>query len=140
MVRLRDVVANNLDELKIFLKFTMVGVSGAAVDLGILSVLFTRLNVALNLAVAIAFIVAVINNYTWNIVWTYNHQDHSAQHHVTLSKFALVSVVGLGINEAIVGLLTGAFGLAVWLGAKLIAMGIVMFWNFAANRLWTFRE
>ncbi len=139
-MRLREMVANNLDEVKIFLKFSVVGVSGAAVDLGLLTLFFTRLNVALTIAVAIAFTVAVFNNYTWNILWTYSHQDHSAQHHVTLSKFALVSIVGLGINEAIVNLLTGLFGLAVWLAAKLIAMGIVMFWNFAANRLWTFRE
>ena len=140
MVRLREMVLNNLDEVKIFLKFSMVGVSGAVVDLGLLSILFTRLNVPLTIAVAVAFIAAVINNYTWNVLWTYGHQDHSAQHHITLSKFVLVSVVGLGLNEAIVNLVTGVFGVAFWLVAKLMAMGIVMFWNFVGNRHWTFRE
>ncbi len=140
MVNLRDMMLNNLDELKIFLKFAVVGVTGAIVDLGLLSILYTRMSVPLTLAVAIAFLAAVINNYTWNIVWTYNHQDHSEQHYVTLSKFALVSIVGLGINEAIVNLMTGGLGESVWLIAKLAAMGIVMFWNFSANRLWTFRE
>ncbi|MCA1554611.1 MAG: GtrA family protein, partial [Chloroflexi bacterium] len=120
---------NNLDELKIFLKFSVVGVSGALVDLGTLTLLYKVLAVPLNLAVALAFCLAVVNNYTWNILWTYSHQDHSAQHHVTLSKFVAVSIVGLLINEAIVTLMTAALGEAAWLFAKLIAMGIVMFWN-----------
>jgi len=129
VVRLRQLMLNNLDELKIFFKFSVVGVTGAIVDLGLLSILYTRLNVALTLAVAIAFIAAVVNNYTWNILWTYSHQDHSEQHHVTMSKFVLVSVVGLAINEVIVNLLTGVLGAWLWLIAKLVAMGIVLIYK-----------
>src|SRR5438132_14064160 len=113
---------NNLDEVKIFLKFSMVGVSGAVVDLGLLSILFTRLNVPLTIAVAVAFIAAVVNNYTWNVLWTYGHQDHNAQHHFPLSEFWLVSVVGLGLNDAIVNLVTCVFGASFWRVGDLVAM------------------
>ena len=71
-----------------------------------------------------------------------------------IAKFALVSVVGLGINLIVFGfsrstpyahtgsiLLSSAeLGFTMsYNSAKLFAIGVVMFWNFAANRLWTFK-
>jgi putative flippase GtrA len=130
----------HLREVKYFVKFCVVGATGAFVDFGSLTVLYKVAHLPLALAIAIAFGAAVANNYTWNILWTYNHQDHSDQHHITLSKFLLVSLVGLAINETIVNLMTHVLNESYWLIAKLIATVIVLFWNFVANRIWTFRD
>ncbi|MXZ19044.1 MAG: hypothetical protein F4Y84_00245, partial [Caldilineaceae bacterium SB0665_bin_25] len=68
-------------------------------------------------------------------------------------KFALVSLVGLGINLVIfeyvdqtlrffwMDLLSSPeMGFrASYIFAKLFSIGVVLFWNFAANRLWTFK-
>ena len=90
-------------------------------------------------AVAITFSAAVVNNYSWNILWTYRHQDHSEHHHITLSKFFVVSLIGLLINLGIVYFMTELLDL-YWLIGKLVAMGVVMFWNFFVNRFWTFNK
>lgn len=140
--RMPAIVQRNLLEVKIFVKFAVVGTTGAIVDLGLLNLMHYFVwhdswDVMLYPAVTISFSAAVINNYTWNILWTYRHQDHSDQHHVTLSKFFIVSVIGLLINLGIVYVMTDMLGF-YWLIGKLIAMGIVLFWNFMANRLWTF--
>ncbi|MBI5876021.1 MAG: GtrA family protein [Chloroflexi bacterium] len=142
--RMPPMVQRNLHEVKIFLKFAVVGTTGAIVDLGLLNVMHLFVwhdtwDIMLYPAVTISFSAAVLNNYTWNILWTYNHQDHSDQHHITLSKFFIVSVIGLLINLSIVYLMTDILGF-YWLIGKLLAMLIVLFWNFAVNRLWTFNQ
>ena len=142
--RMPLVVQKNLHEFKLFFKFSMVGTTGAIVDLGLLNFLHYFVwrdawSIMLYPAVAISFSAAVLNNYTWNILWTYSHQDHSDQHHITLSKFFVVSVIGLLINLTIVYLMTDVLRF-YWLIGKLVAMGIVLFWNFTANRLWTFNQ
>jgi dolichol-phosphate mannosyltransferase len=142
--RMPQVVLDYSHDLKIFAKFSMVGVTGAIIDLGILNVLHFFVwqkswDVMLYPAVAISFTAAVVNNYTWNILWTYRHQDHSDQHHVTLSKFFVVSLVGLLINLSIVYVATEWLNF-YWLIGKLIAMGVVLFWNFFVNRFWTFKD
>jgi putative flippase GtrA len=142
--RMPQAVLNYSHDLKIFFKFSMVGVTGAIVDLGILNALHAFVwqnswDVMLYPAVAISFSAAVINNYNWNILWTYSHQDHSEQHHVTLSKFFVVSLVGLIMNLGIVYVATELMAL-YWLIGKLAAMVVVLFWNFFVNRSWTFKD
>ena len=142
--RMPQVVLDYSHDLKIFAKFSAVGVTGAIIDLGILNFLHLYVwqkswDVMLYPAVAVSFTAAVVNNYTWNILWTYRHQDHSDQHHVTLSKFFVVSLVGLLINLGIVYAVTELMNI-YWLIGKLVAMAVVLFWNFFANRFWTFKE
>ena len=144
--RLPITVQNNLHEFKYFLKFIVVGTTGAIVDLGTLFLLnqfvWSQADVWESMkyvAITIAFCAAVVNNYTWNILWTYNHQDHSDQHNVTLSKFTLVSVMGLLLNWIIIFVVHDVVGFRLLIG-KLAAMGVVMFWNFILNRIWTFKD
>ena len=132
-------VVPHLREVKYFLKFSVVGVTGFIVDFGSLTILHELLDFPLLPSVATAFCAAVVNNYVWNILWTYSHQDHSNHHHKTLSKFAVVSLVGLLVNLSIVHVMSNILGI-FWLFSKITATAIVLFWNFAANRLWTFRE
>lgn len=61
-----------------------------------------------------------------------------------LPMFALVNIFGLLINNLIVVGLDAI--LVPYIGepfsynlAKLAAIGVVLFWNFGANRLWTYR-
>ena len=70
-----------------------------------------------------------------------------------MAKFALVSVVGLGINLIVFGFVdqslrtywidlvsSSDMGFRIsYIFAKVFSIGVVLFWNFAANRLWTFK-
>lgn len=94
----------------------------------------------------------VINSYVWNSLWTFRGQGTAGPGRFL--RFVMVNVVGLLLSA---GLTTaGVYGLhhlgldvITPLGAagphikaafvaKLAAVGIVVFWNFAANRRWTY--
>jgi putative flippase GtrA len=61
-------------------------------------------------------------------------------------QFLLVSIIGLALNNAIVLLLDVPLGNLLgqtdygYLPAKVIATGVVVFWNYFVNRYWTFRS
>jgi putative flippase GtrA len=135
----------NKHEVKRFIKFMVVGFSGLIVDFTILNILAHIFNVASWLAIAIAFVVAAVNNFIWNRLWVYpESRQHSLWKH--FPTFLLVNAVGLGINELILFLfqhpmeaLTGSAVLGLNF-TKAIAAAIVMLWNFIVNRLVTFRD
>lgn len=125
-----------------FLKFAVVGTIGAAMDFGILTALVELFHLNLYVANTVSFTAAVLSNYLWNSFWTFG--DLPKQHSRQLVQFFAVSIIGLFINQAILYFFYDIAGLHVfrfgYLAAKAIATIVVLFWNFAANKLWTFRE
>lgn len=126
-----------------FLKFATVGAIGMGIDLSVLTLAREWLALSLSLAVGLGFTVAVISNFTWNRLWTFP-ESRERPLGSQLAQFIVVNIVGLGINEAVVLGLHPIFSLllhdpAAYLGAKVIAIGIVLFWNYFVNRAWTYR-
>ena len=148
-------------EIVRFLKFCVVGVVGALIDFGLLNLLIQLAGLPKVIANACSFTVAVISNFTWNRLWVYP-ETRGEPLRKQFAQFALVNVAGLAINTAIfyasdrwllgeAGLLAGPAGALArtigmahfdlaYNGAKAIATGVVLFWNFIVNRLWTFRH
>jgi len=135
-------------ELKRFIKFGIVGAIGAVVDFGVLNALIFIVGWATPtgkiLANIISTSVAIVSNFTWNRLWTYP-ESRGRKKRVQLVQFTIVNLVGLVINTGIFYLadhfLYSQFfpaNIAIQL-AKATAIGIVLFWNFGANRLWTYR-
>jgi putative flippase GtrA len=58
-------------------------------------------------------------------------------HREAMWRFGVVSVVGFVLTGLIMAVLTGALN-APYLPAQVLTTGIVLFWNFLANRYWTF--
>jgi putative flippase GtrA len=52
-------------------------------------------------------------------------------------RFALVAGVGFVLTGLFMALFTGRWGLP-YLPAQVLTTGVVLFWSFIANRLWTF--
>ncbi len=126
-----------------FLKFATVGVIGMFVDLSILTLSRELLGLPLELALGLGFTVAVLSNFIWNRLWTF---PESRQRPLAsqMGQFVVVNIVGLGINEVVVLGLHPIFSLILpdppaYLSAKVIAIGIVLFWNYFVNRAWTYR-
>ncbi len=155
--------------LRQLIKFCIVGASSTVISLSIFSLLVYHfhLDEVLHRALAgsprvqsfvdtydlyvqvaafIGFSFAVTNGYIWNSRWTFPRVD-SIKRHQQYVRFVLVNIVGLVLNQIILfvvnGILTAgrpdsekgwepliAFG---------IATGIVVFWNFLANKNWTFK-
>jgi putative flippase GtrA len=82
----------------------------------------------------VSYSAGILNNYYWNRRWTFSNRQ-SAAWMVQLMQFALVSLVGLGLNSMLVVWMEEPVGL---LPAKLLATGAVLLWNYNANRVWTF--
>jgi len=147
-------------ELVRFLKFAIVGIIGAVVDFTVLNIckrVFEVLGVGvgwnvamephqiqLALANTISFSAAVLSNFTWNRLWTFpesRDRPLSGQ----LAKFAIVNVLGLVINTVIL-LALDQYVFSHFVPerlsynlAKAFAIGVVLFWNFGINRIWTYR-
>ncbi len=139
----RSPLAGRPKEVERFLKFATVGALGMVVDLTVLNVLHKVFGLHLLVANSISFTTAVISNFTWNRLWTF---PESRQRPIVtqLGKFAIVNIIGLGINNAI---LWGVFHLVTdfipdpldYNLAKITAIGVVLFWNFFVNRAWTYK-
>ncbi len=130
-------------ELVRFVKFAIVGAIGMVVDLSILNILHGLVGLHLLVANSISFSAAVVSNFTWNRLWTFP-ETRDRPIHTQLAQFATVSIIGLGINNLVLwqfyqvlrNYLTTPWD---YNAAKILAIGVVLFWNFGANRLWTFR-
>ena len=160
MARLVALARNNSKEIIRFLKFATVGVIGTVVDFGVLNLLIQLAGMSKLWANTCSFTAAVISNFVWNRLWTFP-ESRERPLLSQLSQFTLVNVIGLAVNQAIflgldrfvlgeAGMLaTPMSSLASGLGiahftlafnlAKAVAIMIVLFWNFGANRLWTYR-
>jgi putative flippase GtrA len=153
-------LAKNPKELKRFIKFAIVGISGGVVDFTILNVmkwLFERSDLGVGLggplpphqiqliaANAISFSAAVVSNFTWNRLWTFpesRDRPISGQ----LVRYAIVNIMGLGINTLLLVVMDqyvfqNFFSLRMSYNlAKAFAIGVVLFWNFGVNRIWTYK-
>lgn len=141
----------NPKEAERFSKFLIVGTIGFVVDFGTLTLLKELVHLATVIANTISFSAAVVSNFTFNRFWTYpdsRQKKLSSQ----LGQFAVVSVIGLAINNTLLVLLEGPFdgflaaiGWGVFVGrgyipAKAVATIVVLFWNFFVNRYWTYND
>lgn len=166
------------NELERFLKFAVVGVIGAIVDFGTLNLLINTVLPPLGadgkpagiflpigsgfvfenvgLATTIAFVAAVLSNFTWNRIWTYP-DSRSRSMRRQLFQFGIVSMVGwvgrliwvkvayfpLGMAFVTLTQSTADADGTAKIGAniaQLVAVGVVMIWNFFANRYWTYND
>lgn len=156
-----DTVQANHKEVGRFLKFAVVGALGAVIDFSTLNLLIQFAGFPKILANACSFTAAVISNFIWNRLWVYP-ETRGEPLTRQFVQFFFVNAVGLAINTAIfystdhwllgeAGLLSGPVGALAptagmthfdlaYNGAKMIATGVVLFWNFFVNRFWTFRH
>lgn len=130
-------------EFERFLKFAIVGAIGMVVDLSTLTMAREWLHFPLELAVAVGFTLAVISNFTWNRLWTFP-ESRERPIQSQLAQFFAINAIGLGINEVVVAALHPLFSRVThdppaYMGAKVIAIGIVLFWNYFVNRKWTYK-
>ena len=153
-------------EIKRFLKFSVVGVIGFVVDFGTFNLLSNIIGLQSIPSSAISFAAAVTSNFIWNYYWTYP-DSRSKPIRRQATQFALVNLIGLGIRTPIFAFTEGPFTtlserILDWLpsnfppgpesffplepiviGGNLalaLAVIVVLFWNFAANRVWTYSD
>jgi putative flippase GtrA len=133
----------NRKEFNRFVKFAIVGFIGFVIDFSILYVTHEIYGWPSIWANTLSVSVAILSNFTWNRLWTFP-ESRSRRKREQLVQFTIVNVIGLGINDVILVGLEAVFAHFIaepgnLFLAKFIAVGVVLFWNFGANRLWTYR-
>jgi putative flippase GtrA len=149
IVRVANRFGIDAKEAERFFKFLVVGTVGFVVDFGILALLKEVVGLPTLFANTISFSAAVISNFTFNRYWTY--PDSRAKSIVSqIGQFAIVSILGLAINNTILILLESPFDALLlslsisairgYIPAKVVATVVVLFWNFFVNRYWTYND
>jgi len=146
-----SLIRNKQERIR-FLRFSFVGITGAIVDFGVMNLLRLVFTMPLVWAQAISFVCAVINNFLWNRYWTYP-ESRTKSAPKQLIQFFIINIIGIIIRTPSV----------TWLDKKIfnllskttislpfenfvisqnlalaISIFIIIFWNFFANRYWTY--
>lgn len=118
-----------------FIKFAAVGVLNTMTSFIIYEIATRHFSLHPLMANPIAFIAAVTLSFTLNKSWTF--RDRGVKYTRQYTSFFIVSAVGLAISQLIIFIVHTMLGIHDRI-AFFIAVIVVMFWNFSANRSWTF--
>ena len=145
---------SNNQERQRFLRFSTVGISGAALDFAMFNLLILVFSVLPIWANVGSFTVAVTSNFVLNRFWTY---PDSRSKRVTrqLAQYVVVNLIGVVLRTGIFALIEPPIeNLYEWLHLNLpfpaeivghnlalaTAIIVVLFWNFFVNRYWTYGD
>lgn len=151
-----------------FAKFVVVGISSTAIDMGLHAFLYRGIDGNLNDALvrfatslspgmeqflashdidaafvlikAFTFILATLNGFYWNRLWTFDAVDKDRAHRQLIRAYVVYGI-GLLINTTVAGSIhhPGA-GKVVYIIALVVATIVTTGWTFPMNKFWTFRD
>jgi putative flippase GtrA len=119
---------------KVF-KFATVGGLSFLLDMLITYTGKEKLKLNQYVANTISFFFAASFNFALNRLWTFQSNDSHVD--AQAMKFFASMTIGLGIATAIIYVLNEKFGINFYL-SKIIAIAVVMVWNFTINNLLIF--
>ncbi len=147
-------IINDRQERQRFLKFAFVGVTGTIVDFGIMNLLRIVFQFPLIWAQGISFMIAVVNNFIWNRFWTYP-DSRSKDTAFQFLQFVLINIVGILVRTPLITWLDRGIGKMLnifplnfnienYIISQNLALAmsifIILFWNYFANRFWTYSD
>lgn len=129
------------DWIKEFTRFCLIGVICTLIDWVVFYLVKSQIHQETQslkqIVKALSFIISASLSYYLNRTWTFasNEKKVLAQ----ASKFFFVALIGLGLNNLFFYLVTGILR---WtdLAGLILSTGLVLFWNFSANKFWVFRQ
>lgn len=119
-------------------RYTFVGGFAFIVDFGTLYILTEYFNIYYLVSAGIAFIFGLIINYFLSVKWVFNNRTMENRL-LEFLLFTLIGLVGLGLNELSLWVLTDIL-LIYYLLSKIITTIIVYFWNFFARKILLFNK
>jgi len=119
-----------------FSAFVVVGLIAAVAHYGTLIGLVEAKMMGPVPATLLGFVAGAAVSYVLNRRFAF---DSDRPHREAMWRFGVVAVVGFILTGLIMAVLTGTLA-APYLPAQIFTTGVVLFWNFLANRYWTFSE
>jgi putative flippase GtrA len=123
--------------LQLFRYFFVGGIAFLA-DIGTLFILTNYFKLYYLFSALIAFILGLIINYFLSVKWVFNDRV-IGNRFLEFLIFGLIGIIGLGLNELFLWILTDIF-MIYYLLSKIITTGFVYFWNFFARKLLLFNK
>ena len=132
------------------IRFALTGGVCFVVELAVLILLKGRFGVDTLIATPIAFLISVILNYLLCVIWVFRGAKNRGAG--AKAGFLITSVIGLGLNEALMLLfrmLLGEDAVILTLGTRVVNMYvlnkclatlIVMIWNYFSKRAVLYRR
>ena len=115
------------------LNFVIIGGFTTLVDLCVLIFTTERLNIPYFISNLLSFSISLSINYflSMRFVFVVNNRQSKKEG----LMFAVLSILGLVLNQSILVILTHYFGL-FYVYSKIIAIFVVMVWNFVSKKLY----
>jgi len=134
----QKLLKDQTDKTKIqMFRYLFVGGAAFIVDFLSLFVLTDFFGIYYLISAAIAFILGLVANYLLSISWVFNKRKLNKRH-IEFGVFALIGIVGLGLNEVFIWVFTQDLQI-YYLMSKILAAVIILFWNFFARKFILFR-
>lgn len=120
------------------LKFSVVGVSGVLVNMGILFILTEYFHILYLISSIIAIEMSIISNFLLNDIWTWRDRTKKKFIYRFVQYHISVGITAVLVNWGILFILTEVFDV-YYLISNLIGIGVGTLSNYIINDLWTFR-
>ena len=114
-------------------RYTFVGGIAFIVDFSSLYFLTDFAGFHYLYSAAIAFILGLVVNYILSILWVFKSRAVNKKI-IEFTIFAIIGIVGLGLNEVMIWFFTERLNLHYLFQSKLISTVIIYFWNFLARK------
>ncbi len=111
-----------------FFRYIFVGGASFVADTALLNII-TEAGVYYLVSGVISFIAGVAVNYILSKLLVFSNKTEGSERRKEIAVFLIVAVCGLLITEGLMWLFTEKLGIWYML-SKVIAAGIVLFWNF----------
>ncbi|MBI2596183.1 glycosyltransferase [Candidatus Daviesbacteria bacterium] len=135
---------------KTIIKFAIVGFIGVAVDFIFYNFFISFLGFRPATAKGFSTEIAILNNFSFNNIWTFRHRKTKSTFWQKLGIFNLVSLGGLAISVLIIKFLHVVYGdgFVLFLGIKIAFYNLyffatlppVLIWNFTVNHFITWKH
>ena len=119
---------------KTFGRFLVVGAISTSVHYAVLIAAVELLKWTAVVGSGCGFSIGAVVSYLMNRSYTFRSD---APHGTAVIRFIAVLAVGLGLNLLLMQLFTVRLGWP-YLIAQMLTTGLVLFWHFAGNALWSF--
>jgi len=121
-----------------FFRYCFVGGLAFIVDYGLLYMLTEYAGLHYLVSATISFVAGLLVNYALSTWWIFR-KSKLKNKMAEFTIFALIGVIGLGLNNLLLYLFTDVIGI-YYMVSKLITAALVMIWNFAGRKIILFKN